>query len=330
MAPTKKGIEKGIRDKSIAAISSWLKAEGLPHSANTRVQVVDRLAKLIGQDKLSEARFQEGLNSIEEASAKRIMLYEVGLEELPRLRDTTAFARHLEGLNVSVSDSRRLAPTNPIRPTLVYVVHEPTQIRVKWAEGQIKTEVDLVTEQLIRTKTVKVVLLLVDTDTGFVELRFDKPELIHIHRDSKQIPRSARYFSYYQERATEIVGTQLKPLELRGALRSLVETVPRIVRVETKDFRTGANSRVRFVADTDVRDDEDWKAMYDEGGEQWAYDAEAVYWLPEASDNLLNREVFTEIDARIGRLRVEADCHEGEIAYAVSRIREHKAKVSQP
>jgi len=59
MAPAKKSIEKAKRRVeratehiSVAAIRSWLKAQGLPHLANTREQVVERLAKLMRRDEV--------------------------------------------------------------------------------------------------------------------------------------------------------------------------------------------------------------------------------------------------------------------------------------
>jgi hypothetical protein len=116
----------------------------------------------------------------------------------------------------------------------------------------------------------------------------------------------------------------LKPTDIRNALRSLVETEPRVIRLESKDFRTASNTRVRFSSKTDVRDDGDWQVMHAEGGDSWAYDKEYVHWLPATSNGRLSREVFTAIDGRTGKLRVEADCHEEELEYAISTIRTHQ------
>jgi len=63
--------------------------------------------------------------------------------------------------------------------------------------------------------------------------------------------------------------------------------------------------------------------MHEEGGDVWVHDSEAVYWLPATSEGRISREVFTELDARVSRLRVEADCHEDEIQYAISQIKQN-------
>jgi hypothetical protein len=318
-------IEAAIADMSVAAIRSWLKSRELPHSANTRDQILQRLVKLLREGELSEAEFLVGICSIEEASAKRISLYSLEREAEEALRDMEAFARRLRRNGITLSTEAKVAPRLPPEPTLVYVVHSPTSIRAKWAETQVRVEVDLVRQRFLRTKTTKIVVLVADIGSSGVQLRFDKPERDHSHRDAEGQADDSLYFAFYYNKACEIFGTSLTPIDLRNALRSLVETEPRVVRVESGDFRTASNSRVRFSAKSDVRDDGDWKAMHDEGGDLWAYDGEFVHWLPEASSGKLTREVFTAIDARTGKLRVEADCHEGELEYAISQIRYHQS-----
>jgi len=322
-------IEATIADVSVAAIRSWLKSRDLPHSANTREQIVQRLLKLLREDELSEQEFHEGLCNIEEASAKRISLFSMEREAEERLRDRETFVRRMRREGISMSTETKSAPRQPPEPTLVYLIHTPSSIRAKWAETQIRVEVDLVRQRFIRTKTTKTVVLIADIGASGVQLRFDKPERDHSHRDAEGQPDDNLYFAFYFNKAREILGTAVNPADLRSALRSLVETEPRVVRVESGDFRTASNSRVRFSAQSDVRDDDDWKAMHEEGGDLWAYDGEFVHWLPEASQGKLTREVFTAIDARTGKLRVEADCHEGELEYAISKIREHQRPAPQ-
>lgn len=325
----RRAIETAIADISIAALRSWLKSQGLPHTANTREQLVNRLLKLFEKGKLSDTEFENGLISIEEASAKRVTLYSVSGDDRASFGEREALSRRVRRLGISLSGKPKRAPHRPPEPSLVYMTHNSQQIRAKWAETQVRVKFDLATTRFTKEKTTKTIVLVADNETGIVQLRYDKPEHIHSHRDSSNQPDDTLYTAYYFNQATQVLGTHLIPLDLRGALRSLVETEPRVVRVEAKDFRTGSNSRVRFASRGDVRDDDDWKAMHAEGGKLWAYDREFVHWLPERSDGKLTRQVFTAIDARTGRLRVEADCHEGELEYAISKIREHQSKVSQ-
>lgn len=328
MASIERQVEKGIQDISIAALRSWLEAQDLTHSANTREAMVKRLTKLIKKGELSLEELDEGIINIEEASGKRIFLYEVEPDDIEKLRDSRQLRRHLRPLRASLSERLTKAPRLPIEPVLVYVQRTPEQIRAKWAETQTMVEIDRVRQRFKNTKTTKVVVLVADTETGVVQLRFDKPESLHSHLDEKGNPGKREYFSHYQEQARKILGVNLNPIELRAALKSLVETQPRVVKLPFEDHRSGANSKVRFASKVDIRDDDDWKAMHSEGGDEWAYDGESVYWLPSASNGKLNREVFTDLDARTGMLRVEADCHEGEIEYAISQIRTHQTRAS--
>lgn len=327
---TPRQIETTIADVSIAAVRAWLKARGLPHSAGTRSQLVDRLSKLLQAGRISEAELNEALASFEEASAKRVSIFTLDPGALDELRNEEALAARLRRSGTVLSPQPTPAPRRPPSPTLVYVLRRGPQIRAKWAETQTKVEVDLARGRLLRAPVVKIAVLAADTGSGMVQVRHEKPERLHGHKGSDGSPDARLYTAFYLAKATEILGGQLRPVDLRSALRSLVETEPRIVAIRLNDFRTAVNSRVRFASRADVRDDADWKAMHAEGGDLWAHDSEHVYWLPEASGGRLERRVFTAIDAKAGRLRVEADCHERELEYVVSRIREHQAKVSRP
>jgi hypothetical protein len=323
-------IETAVADVSIAAVRAWLKARGLPHTAGTRRQLVERLSKLLREGKITEAELAAALASFEEASAKRVSIFTLDPVALEELRDEKAFANRLRRVGIALSGQAVPAPPRPTLPTLVYLLRRDLQIRGKWAETHTKVEVDFARRKLVYTPVVKITVLAADLDCGMVQVRCEKPERDHPHRDSSGQPDARLYAAFYLTKASEILGGALQPIDLRSALRSLVETEPRIVSIKLNDFRTAVNSRVRFASRADVRDDADWKAMHAEGGELWAYDGEHVYWLPEASGGCLERQVFTAIDARAGRLRLEADCHERELEYVVSKIREHQAKVSWP
>jgi hypothetical protein len=87
-----------------------------------------------------------------------------------------------------------------------------------------------------------------------------------------------------------------------------------------------ANNKVRFTAHKgDVRSDKEYKAMYQEGGDEWVYDADAFYWKPDLSGGKLNREVFNHVEASESAIRFDADCHEAEVVYAISQIRKHQS-----
>jgi hypothetical protein len=320
MPLTRNQIDALLENKSIAAVRSWLKSQNLPHSANTRERLTARVFGLLKDGDLTEEEFRRGLLSLEEASAKRVFLYGVECPENP----DDHFSQSLRRAHAKLSDEPELAPNLPHKPTLVYVTKRGGVVRAKWAETHESVEPDIERGRFIRRPLTKVIVLQAELGAKTAQVRFDKPEAIHSHKDGDGVTDDRLYFGHYMNAASSLLGMNLTATDVRGPLRSLVETVPRIIRLESKDFRTASNTRVRFSSKTDVRDDGDWKVMHDESGDAWAYDREFVHWLPGTSNGRLRREVFTDIDGRTGKLRVEADCTEEELEYAISTIRAHQ------
>jgi hypothetical protein len=320
LALTVARIAQLIDEISIASLRSWLKSQGFEHSANTREQMAERLLKLLQNKSLSEEELESAVSNIEEASSKRIALCE--LPEVPKHLQTPAeFGKHLNGADKKLSQKPQRAPKLPSNPTLVYVTHSQNHIRAKWAETQTRIEVDYTTLEISQKKVTKVVVMVADLKTRLIQLRYDKPEIRHIHKTKDD------YLKYYRQQATALLGVEFSRFEIREALRSLVDTEPRVVRIRVNEHRSKTDKSVRFVdrkGHSDVRDDPEWKAAYEAGSTTRAYDDQAVYWLPSASNGVLNREVFTDIDAVSSTVRVDADCHEDEIDYAVSTIRKHQ------
>lgn len=318
-----------IEGMSIAAWRSWLKEQGLEHSAGSKDQLIDRLLNLLKKGKLSDAELDSGVISIEEASSKRIALLQLP-NDRKHLETAKDFEERLDRIGKKLSNKQERAPRLPGHPTLVYVTHvtrSPAKIRAKWAETQTKVEADYVTREFLDKKVTKTIIMVADIGTGLVQVRYDKPEWQLPHKNREE------YFKYYRDAAVELLGVDLAKFEIREALRSLVETEPRIVRIRVNLHRSKTDKSVRFVdraGDGDVRDDPEWKAASEAGEKTRVYEDQAVYWLPETSNGVLSREVFTDIDAESSMIRVEADCHESEIQYAVSTIRAHQIKASAP
>ncbi len=325
MALTVSKIAQLIDDLSIAALRSWLKSQGLQHSANTKEEMVQRILKLHNKGAISEEQLEDAVSNIQEASGKRIVLFQVSDDQKKAL-SAKVFDKRLVDLGAKLAEKGVRAPKLPSNPTRVYVTQSDSQIRAKWAETQTRIEVDYASLEILTKKVTRIVVMATDTANGFVQLRYDKPEMRTIHNNNKD-----QYFKFYRDLAEGLLGVTLSRFEIRGALRSLVETEPRVVRIQSNDHLTKTQKQVKFVDREglgDVRDDPEWKAAQEAGGAGRVYDDQAVYWVPAASNGALNREVFTDIDAVTSTVRMDADCHEGEIEYAVSSIRAHQNKAS--
>lgn len=70
-----------------------------------------------------------------------------------------------------------------------------------------------------------------------------------------------------------------------------------------------------------MRDDPEWKAAYKAYGHTWAWDSQSFHWLPTPSGGKLQRELFSHLQAVEGFLKVNADCSDEEVDYAVAQVR---------
>ena len=81
------------------------------------------------------------------------------------------------------------------------------------------------------------------------------------------------------QKAADVLGCGLLPIELRPVIRSLVEEVePRVVRIQIDDHTNQKNYKSKTTGPrADVRDDPDWQLVYKKYGETWAWDAQSFY-----------------------------------------------------
>lgn len=327
--PAKSQIEGLIGEISIAAVRSWLKSKGLTHSAGSREALVQRVAKLIRKGKLSLEELREGAIRLQEASSKRVILFQLKSEDVVRLQNSRGLLRKGQQISRSCTDTPRLAPNKPASPTLVYLHKTDKQVRMKFAETQTRVEVDVINQRMDRVQTTKIIVAIADFEAGIIQLRIDSPEDLHRHRDAKRRPKDALYVAFYLERVRGLLDCELEPIDLRPSLKRLSEAEPRIIEMAVGKVRTAANSKWRMSSPGDIRDDPDYKAAHGKGGRAWAHEAGGITWKEEASGGKLTRSLFTYINASEGTLRFLADCHDAEIEYAVSRIREHQKKTSR-
>jgi hypothetical protein len=317
---SKSQVEQLIGDISIAAISSWLKTRNLPHSAGSRVAIVDRLHRFLLENRLSWEELQLGAIELEESSSKRVMLFRLSDEDVNQLQNHRALRERARRRWGSYSEQQMVAPIHPPEPTLVYITVTPEEIRGKFAETHQRLEIDRVRVRLQKISVNKVVVFVASPETQVLQIRFDSPEDIHPHTDTDGNPKDTEYRSFYLNQVRQLLGCSLNAIDLRPILKTLSEESPRPIELVMNKVRTAHNSKMRITNRADVRDDPDWKAAHQVGGSDWAHEEGAGEWLASASSGRLSRNLFTEIDATNGTLRFLADCHEGELNYAISRI----------
>lgn len=329
--PSKQTIEavsKLIARASIASVRVWLQSRDLPHTAPSRKKLETLLAGLIETGELKKSELENAIIGIEESGGKRIMFFDL----LPKPSGPSSMTDIISGLTkaeITVSNEPALAPAHAKQGKLVYVTAHGNVLRLKWAEMHQAPVVDLNDDTITWDDVRKVIVLEADLTAKRAEIRFDKPEKKHPHETG--IGSQNSYYEAYRQKAEVILGYTLQPTELRPALKSLLESVPRVVKVHIEEHTNARRMRVKYVARSgDVRDDPEWSQPHTVGGSSWAYDAPSFDWLTGPSSGTLKREFFSHADAATSTLRVLADCNEHEVKYAIHEIRSRQGGSSNP
>ncbi len=175
----------------------------------------------------------------------------------------------------------------------------------------------------VYTRVEKRSVLVADLSKGVAEIRMDPPELRHSHTDPTGKATEQAYYAAYRQRCADILDAELKKAELAKVIKALVaEEKPRVVRIHIDNHTGQTNFKWNVRASRlDIRDDPEWRAHYKEFGHTWAWDSQSFHWLPEPSNGHLRRELFSHLDAVEGYLKVNADCSDEEVEYAIAQIR---------
>jgi hypothetical protein len=314
---TRTEVEKVLANASIASVRSWLKSKGKKLSAGSRDRMIDRVTKLISKGAVTFGELEDAIIGIEEAGGKYILLEYY--KESPMAADVTA---KLAKLGIAIKSVRAPAKLNPAKPAVAYATLQGNTLRVKWSETHEKPTMDFDTDQVKYDPITKVVVLAANLKTKQVEIRFDKPETFNPHSNAPKA--KGAYFGYYQTQAETILDVKLLKSELQNALKHLVEDQPSLVLLHRDGHKNKKNSTFHSTAgpDADIRDDDEFQAMMAKGGKTWSYEEHSFYWRPDQSRGVLSRKVFSHVDALDSSLRVDSDCWDAEVDYAVQKIRE--------
>ena len=315
--PSLEQVRSLIGVHSIASVRNWLKRCGLTHSANSKDEIAERVHGLIEKRELTLEGVRAAMIGIEEASSKRTFLYRIS-------HDGKALAgidKQLADLKTNLSEER-ISATDP-KPTtkVVYVINGAEELRTKWTELHKRVQAVRKTRDWKETNVPKTVVLIANKKTGVVQLRCDNPEDEHGHLESQE-PSDQAFYDYFKEQSENLIGQALQPIDLRETLQQILVADPRIVRTnftidESKDG--GYTKRAQKQKNRDVRDTVDWQQMMKNETVR-TFEEAPVRWLKETSNGILNREVFSYIDAATGLVRFDADCYEEEIDYVLGHL----------
>jgi hypothetical protein len=311
-------VEKVLANASIASIRSWLKSKGKRLSANTRDRMLDRVTKLIDKGDVTFAELQDAIIGIEEAGGKYIRLFDFNEN-----RTTAEITAALGKMGIAIQAKRVPAKLNPAKASVEYAILKGNVLRVKWSETHEEPSMDFEADKIVYRPVTKIIVLIANLKSKHVEIRFDRPEKFNPHSNAPGAKDA--YFGHYQSQAEAALGSvKLLKTELQNALKHLVEDQPSLVRLHRDGHKNKGNATFHSTAGhgADIRQDEDFQAMLAKSGKTWAYEEHSFYWRPDMSKETLVREVFSHVNALDSSLRVDADCWDAEVDYAVQKIRD--------
>ena len=302
---------------SIASVRSWLRRKGLPATMNSRDAMTTKVHDLVEKEKLTEDDLIEGAIGIEEASAKRVYLYRVGVSapDLQKIDD------QLSALKIPLVTER--TPSVSPKPTskLQYAMNTPILFRAKWNEQHTRLKVDKKHQKFVPVNEPKIIVLIVDKKTGLVQIRYDKPDEKHLHEINGE-PKAQAYFDFYKEQAETFLGLPLDPIELRGGLEAILKKTPAVVSVVhviDEDEEGIQSRRTQKKLGKDLRDTKAWSNMMLDKTVR-TYEEAPLRWKPAMTDGKLQRDVSCHVDAARGLVRFDAHCSEEEIDYVLAQL----------
>lgn len=307
-----------LANYTVAHIRNWLKRCDLPSSAGTRDELIMKVHEFLTGEKLAMEGLEAALISIQEASNKRTFLYQIGTSPTD-----------LERIEKQLTDQKTvfsLKPTLASHPTettkVVYIVNNETELRAKWTELHIRVTPDKRTRKWKEESIPKIVVLIVNKKTGIVQLRYDKPEDEHIHKEEGISSKNA-YFDSFLASSENLIGHSLQPIKLETALEKIIKTEPRIVRVvyAVDDSDDGGRThRAQKHKNKDVRDLKEWKQQIDKGDIIRTFEEAPLEWIKEQTFGQLQRDVTSHVYCEESMVRFDPECYEEELEYVLSHL----------
>jgi len=319
-------IKPILDNVAVDGLRAWLKSIDLPSAAYSRAAITDLVSKQIAGGQLDEGALGEALIGFEEASDMRIFLFR--MEEGPSGKPERWLPTNLVRAGFALGNSQKFAGDKRKAMSPVYARLEGGLLRVKWAEEHQRSKVNERGDDVILTAVFKRVVLIADFMEDTAELRLNPPDRIHPYEEAGGRMTAEAYYKAYLDKAADLLGCKLTPIDLRSVVRKLVEEEdPRVVRIHIDDHTNQANYKTKTTGPkADVRDSPDWQLAYKKSGITWAWDAQSFYWLPKVSNGFLTREVFTHVNADEAYIKVNADCSDKEVTHVISQIRTREAE----
>lgn len=317
-------IKKIIGHLHIGAVRNWLKNTGLPHYAKDNDEFMDRLKLWIKNGEISIDDLKNAALEIEENCGKKIYLF--NLTGLENFKKKDNYEKYLSEKNIELSGNPNISIWNSPKGVLHYIyMEEGTNpfIKMKFWEIHEDIEIDYETATISSTKKPRFIVALVDLNTGFTQIRFDKPGNRHPHKDNKGRSSETKYINDYIEKIADYTGcSSYSSIDLRPVLRKLTNMDPVIFKINREETTVSNNAKQTYALAPcfDVRHLTERNAAANTNINNWIPEDISGYWLAALSGGKLTKDFFMRISGRFNMISFSRNCLAKELDYAIGKI----------
>jgi hypothetical protein len=320
---------------SLATVSLALKAKGVPHSANTWEELVEkRLLPALKDGKIDRADLIAILREVEEYGNQNVFLYQTSRTHATQLTNVNFIRQQLGNLNrEDLLDSPPiLDQPNDLTLSDVRIdgVGPEAVVVLKAIEGRSyrkfqseERDGDIVTRKykVFEERAVSVIRIHAD---GFTEMR------IQSHRNTSDYATDIEAF---WSLVTPIIDrTRFKQLSVNNVKQYLWEK-----RQQLKDKVRYADTRLRNAAGSvfTLATGKEQANLYDDQGGtasmdafikyKGAYDKSNVFWVKGSAGAVPSKDLHTILDGAVNQLTITMSCSKTDYEWVIGEIRKFNA-----
>jgi len=325
-----KDLQEDVKRVGISNIIAWLKEREIKISSAAN-NIFESLSDLIDEEKLTIEQLKNAIAEIEECGDKKILLFTA--ENVDILKANKAgLIKHLRmKFGISQSATNWVYGKPGDGPTFMYMYWDEDSIKIKYGERHYNFEFDAGTEKIEKSTRYVNIIIAINLGTGLTELRLDNPGEKHQHKNDVNKITASAYESFYVEKMKAIFkDVNFNSFDLKPVAQYLAKKGKRIFRI-IKDKSTVTGGAKQTYAspniNTDVRDLVEFKGAAEKATATWRTDDLTGYWIGEASNNELRKDLFMRISRAQAHIRVQRGCLEQELQYGIKQIRQIQEKV---
>ncbi|WP_075342465.1 hypothetical protein [Tenacibaculum agarivorans] len=319
-------IEQLVNLVPISSISSWLKTHDKPHSHSSKSNFIKNLVKWVKKGDISLKDIEDAVIDVEENGGKKIKLKLIKNFDLSKLK------KHLNSKGVSFSKTDKLSlPSNvPSKLNYIYLDEEKQILKIKWSETQESAEIDYQKKSIEAKKKIIFVIVVIDVETGFTQIRYDTPQDMHSYINEKEKKKDSLYEEHYLKELKKMlpVTFKLEDYYIGDLMDYILKKERKKFRIENENVKISQGSKQRYSrVGGDIRDLEARQGAEINDGSNWVVDNLTGYWINEESQGKLVRDLFMRMSKVDSAINFHRDCLSQELNYAIDEIRQIKGKI---